>query len=628
MLRELHVKNLAVLARASVELEDGLNVLTGETGAGKSMVVDSLTLLSGARATSELIRTGADTLSVTGVFTPGGEGWRELLAEAGVDEMEEGADLLIRREISHSGRNRVFVNDQPTTLRLLADLAPHLLRIYGQREEMGLLDPDLQRRWLDASGGEEAVALLSEVAGAYEEWQRVDQRLRRLSGDERARRERLDLLRFQFSELAAAGLTSGEEAELHEERDVLRNREAITQALGGAYAGLYDEDEAAVDRLARAQTQLERVAQWDSRAASAASELEELRVRLEELSVDLRRRLEDMDGDPGRLDQVEERLSVLDRLFRKYRVETADDLLARQGENEAELADLEDAAEGREALEAEVARALAAYRGKALELSAARRAWGSRLVAAIEDELGGLGLGKAALELRLERHRQDNSPLRLPPGDEAPAPEEEAPVENAPGEEVPVEASEGGTGGERPVAFSAHGIDQVVLYFAPNPGEEPRPLSLIASGGELSRIYLALQLAVLKSRRGEGEAMADGPTLVFDEVDVGIGGAQAAALGRKLQRLGAGAQILVVTHLPQVASFGDHHFEVAKEVREDRTFTRVDRLNDDARTAEIARMLAGERTTDLSLSHARELLADAAAGRSGKRATAAAAADG
>ncbi len=608
MLRELHVKNLAVLACASVELEGGLNVLTGETGAGKSMVVDSLTLLSGARATSELIRTGADTLTVTGVFTPAGEGWRETLEEAGVEPMEGAEEeLLIRREISHSGRNRVYVNDQPTTLRLLSDLAPHLLRIYGQREEMGLLDPDLQRTWLDASGGPEAEELLAGVAAAHSEWQRLAGRLRRLSGDQRARQERIELLRFQASELAAAGLASGEDAELKEERGVLRNREAITQALAGAYAGLYDDDEAAVDRLARAQSGLERVVEWEPRAAPAVEELEELRVRLEELSVDLRRRLEDIDSDAGRLDQVEDRLAVLERLFRKYGVASSEELLELQRRGAAELEELEGAAEGREELEAEVARALDAYRQRALALSAARRGWGARLVSAIEDELDGLGLGKASLELRLERHRQEDSPLRLPPGDEA----------VADGDEGDAEA---GSDGLKPVAFSAAGVDQVVLYFAPNPGEEPRPLSLIASGGELSRIYLALQLAVLKARQGGDPGSGAGPTLVFDEVDVGVGGAQAAALGRKLQRLGAGAQILVVTHLPQVASFGDHHFKVAKEVREERTFTRVDRLDDDARAEEVARMLAGARTTDLSLSHARELLDDAAERRAEDRA--------
>jgi DNA repair protein RecN (Recombination protein N) len=230
MLRELHIRNLAVLAEASVDLAGGLNVLTGETGAGKSIVVDSLTLLSGARADSELIRTGADTLTVTGVFTPEGDGWRALLAEAGVDTEDGGEELLVRREISRSGRNRVYVNDQPATLRLVSDLAPWLLRIYGQREEMGLLDPDLQRRWLDASGGEDGQRLLDRVAGLYDDWHHLDLRLRRLAGDQRVRAERLDLLRFQVRELETAELSAGEEAELRTERDVLRHGEAIAHA--------------------------------------------------------------------------------------------------------------------------------------------------------------------------------------------------------------------------------------------------------------------------------------------------------------------------------------------------------------------------------------------------------------
>ena len=585
MLRELHVKNLAVLAEAAVELDGGLNVLTGETGAGKSIVVDSLTMLAGARAAGELIRTGAETLTVVGVFAPAGDGWRRALAEAGVEE--DGDELLVRREISRTGRNRVFVNDQPTTLRLLCDLAPWLLRIYGQREELGLLDPDLQRQWLDASGGAEAERRLAEVAERHAAWRRLADRLARLAGDAKARRERIELLRFQVNELGAATLGAGEEAALREERDVLRNAEAILHALGGAHALLYEDDGAAVDRLARSADLLSGVAAWEPRAAAALDELEELRLRLEETARDLRRRLDGFEAEPGRLDAVEGRLAQLERLFRKYAVASSGELLAHAGQAAAELAEIEGDESGREAVEAEVAAALAAYQQSALALSAARRGWGGALVAAIAAELGDLGLGKASLEFRFERRPREDSPLALD--------------------------------GE-PVDFGRHGLDQVSLLFAPNPGEEPRPLSLIASGGELSRIYLALQLAVLARGGDGGGGGAARPTLVFDEVDAGVGGAQAAALGRKLQRLGAGHQILVVTHLPQVASFGDHHFKVAKQVRAERTFTRVERLDAGARAEEVARMLAGETTTDLSLSHARELIA--AGERDGGRARA------
>jgi DNA repair protein RecN (Recombination protein N) len=584
MLRELYVRNLAVLAEASVELAEGLNVLTGETGAGKSIVVDSLTLLAGARAASELIRTGADTLTVTGVFAPTVEGWRQVLREAGIEP--EGDEVLVRREISRTGRNRVLVNDQPATLRLLTDLAPWLLRIHGQREELGLVDPDLQRVWLDESGGAEAEALTARVAEAHERWARLAARLERASGDDRARRERLDLLRFQAAELAAAGLAAGEEAELRAERGVLRNAEAITGALGGAVELLYDEDGAAVERLARCADLLAGVAEWEPAAAAAVPEIEELKVRAGEVAGDLRRRLDGLEADPRRLDQVEERLASLERLFRKYGVETAAQLVERAAAVDEELAEATGDAQGREELEREVGEALTAYRGLALELSAGRRRWGEAFVAAIEAELADLGLAKASLAVALERRPREAGLLSLA-------------------------AEEGSAAG--PVEFGPHGIDQVVLLFAPNPGEEPRALSLIASGGELSRIYLALQLAARARRRGV--AGGQRPTLVFDEVDVGIGGAQAAALGAKLQRLASEGQVLVVTHLPQVASYGDHHFRVAKEVRGERTFTRVEALAAEERVEEVARMLAGARTTDLSLSHARELLAAAGGGR-------------
>ena len=247
MLREIHVRNLAVLAEAAVELGAGFNVLSGETGAGKSIVVDSLSLLAGARASADMVRTGAEALTVSGVFEPEGEGWRSVLEEAGLEA--EGAEVLVRREIGRSGRNRVFVNDQPTTLRLLADLAPYLLRIHGQRDELGLIEPDLQRAMLDRSGGPDAQPLLDRVAAACEQHARLAERLERLSGDDRVRRERIDLLRFQASEIDAAKLRAGEELELKAERDVLRNAEAITRALGTAFSPSANVNKILVDAL-------------------------------------------------------------------------------------------------------------------------------------------------------------------------------------------------------------------------------------------------------------------------------------------------------------------------------------------------------------------------------------------
>jgi len=597
VLRELHVRNLAVLAEASVTFGEGLNVLSGETGAGKSIVVDSLFLLAGSRASADLIRGGAEALTVSGIFAPEGEGWRRVLEEAGLapdgpdaaaapDTPEavepggsrggEATEVLVRREIGHNGRNRVFVNDQPTTLRLLADLAPYLLRIHGQRDEMELLASDLQREWLDASGGEEARRLVARAAEAYTAHARLAERLARLSGDERLRLERIDLLRFQAGEIDAARPRAGEDEELRREREVLRHTEAIARALGTAFSLLLDEEGAAVERLARAQALLAEVAGWEPQAAAAAAELEEARIRVTELATALSRRLDGLDADPARLDAVEERLALLERFCRRHGGDLAQ-VLARRDEMAAELAELEGDAGNQDELRARTEAALDDYREAALALSAARRGWGEALAARIEAELKDLGLARARLGVRLERRRRAGSALVLD--------------------------------GEA-VDFGPRGIDQVTLLFAPNPGEEARPLARIASGGELSRLHLALQLAA--GPPAASLAAAPRPTMVFDEIDAGIGGAEAAALGRKLQRLAGGGQILAVTHLPQVASHADVHFRVRKTVAAGRTNVQVEKLAPRSRVEEVARMLAGDKLTPLSLSHAEELIAGAA----------------
>ena len=568
MLRELHVRNLAVLESATVEFGPGFNVLSGETGAGKSIVVDALSLLGGARASTDMIRSGAEGLSVAGVFAPRGDAWRGVLEAAGLDA--EGDELLIRREIARGGRNRVFVNDQPATLRLLSDLAPTCLRIHGQREELGLATPDLQRFWLDKSGGASAADLLARVAEAYERYARLAERLERATGDDRARRERLDYLRFQAEEIDAARLLAGEDEALRAEREALRHTEAITRSIGGAHAALFEDEGSAVERLGRARDLLSEISGWERAAAGWLAELGELAARLGELARALGHRLDGLEADPARLDAVEERLAAVERLCRKHGG-SADAVLARRREIEEELAELDADVADRGELFVRAEEALGVYREAALELSQRRRVWGRDLMQRIAGELEDLGLGKARLEVALERRRRAGSPLVVD-GIEA--------------------------------EFGREGVDQVVFLFAPNPGEEPRPLGRIASGGELSRLFLALQLAA----RGEG----DGAALVFDEVDAGVGGKEAAALGRKLQRLATGGQILAVTHLPQVASSGDAHFRVAKKVAGGRTRVAIERLTGERRVEEVARMLAGSEITPLSLSHAGELIAGAA----------------
>ncbi len=571
MLRDLHIRNLAVLEEATVSPALGFIVLSGETGAGKSIVVDSLALLAGGRASSELIRTGADSLSVTGVFAPSGKAWREVLDEAGLES--DGEEVVIRREISRSGRNRVFLNDRPVTLKLVGDLAPWLLRIHGQREELGLVDPELQRVWLDRCGGSGATELHQRLAEAHTEYRRLARRLEELAGDRRSRGERVDFLRFQIAEIDDVAPEVDEEIGLRQERAVLRHSEAIQQALSVSCNSLFDQDNAAYDELGRALSALEQVESWEPNAAGWVSELEEIRIRLAEIESGVRHRLDSIDAEPGRLDSIEDRLAALERLFRKHGDSTRE-LLERRSQLAAELAALSGDESSLAELEARARDALSTVREGALELSKARRGWARTLERRVTDHLRELSLGKAVFEVELRTRRKESSPLRI--------------------------------AGE-PVEFNALGIDQVVYQFTPNPGEELRPLAKVASGGELSRLYLAVQLAAGGDRESEGPPV----TLVFDEVDAGISGAEAAVLGAKLRRLAAGGQVLAVTHLPQVASQADVHYKVSKVVESGRTRTRIEELREEGRVEEVARMLAGSEITELSLSHARELIVGA-----------------
>lgn len=570
MLRTLHVRNLAVLKEAAVEFGPGLNVVTGETGAGKSLVVDSLALLAGARASAELIRTGDEVCSVTGVFEPGASGWREVLEAAGVDA--SGEELVVRRELSRSGKNRVFLNDQPVTLKLLVELAPFLLGIHGQREELGLVSPDLQRSWLDSIGGAKGRELLARCEEAHRSYGELAFRLERLTGDDRLRQERIDLLRFQTAEIEAARLSAGEEIELRRQRDQLRHGEAIARSLDAGVALLSEDEGSASERLARSRAALQEIVPWQGEAEGWLAELDELQIRVDEVAAGLRRGLLAVEDDPGQLDRVEDRLATLERLFRKYG-KSSDEVLEHRARLLSELGELEGDESQRETLSAEVEAALERYREAASRLSQARSRWGKRLMDDLRVELTDLALDRARFEVELERRNNAQSALRL-----------------------------GGEG----VEFGPRGYDRVVFRLQTNPGEELRPLARVASGGELSRVYLALQVAV----RGAGGAAPEA-TLVFDEVDAGVGGTEAATVGRKLKRLASGAQLLAVTHLPQVASYGDVHFRVQKQVRSGRTHVSVEALGGRERIEEVARMLAGEEITSLSRSHAEELLAGA-----------------
>ena len=572
MLRELHIRNLAIIDEVSVEFDRGLNVLTGETGAGKSIVVDALGLLGGARATADSIRSGTETLTVTGRFQPPGAAWRALLENAGF--APEGDELVVRREISRSGRNRVYLDDQPATLRLLLALAPFLLRIHTQREELGLVSNELQREWLDRSAGGRGEKVLAQVAQRFDQLEAVIAQWERLTGNERLRLERIDLLQFQMGEIGAAGVNDGEEDELRRDRDLLRNAETIAGALGTSMDLLYDDDESAADRLGRSRRALEELSGWMPEAESWGERLDGIRASLEDVVAGLRSRLSAAESDPARLNDIEDRLATLERLFRKYGASSRE-VLTHRARIEDELRELTGDEADRAQLEARVAKSVDDYEQAALELSRRRQAWGVELAKEVHSELRELAMGKAEFSVRLERRKREGARVKF----------DGAAVEH-----------------------SAEGVDRVVFHLRANPGEAAGPVAKVASGGELARLYLALQLAVNTAGRRDAVDAAS-PALVFDEVDAGIGGAEAAALGRKLQRLATDGQILAVTHLPQVASFAGEHFRVSKQAGPDRTRIAVERLSAAERVEEIARMLAGEEVTELSRSHAEELIA-------------------
>jgi len=439
------------------------------------------------------------------------------------------------------------------TLRLLADLSPRLLRLHGQRDELGLAAADLQRAWLDRSGGEEAGTLLARVAEAHRRWAELAARLARLRGDERLRAERVELLRFEVAQIDAVRPLPGEEDELRREREALRHRDAIVRALGGALELLHEGEGAAGERLAAARETLAEVAGWEPAARAAAERIAELVATLDDAVAELRSRLPEIDADPGRLDVVEDRLAALERLLRRHGGSTREALAAR-ARLAAELAEIDHDSGHRDELAAAADEALAAYREAALALSAGRARWGSELAGRLRAELAELACRRRA------------SPCASSAGRATAARWSWTGARSSSGRSAATSSSSSSRPTRRGAAPArARGLGRRAGAGLPRP-------------------------AARGPRRGAEESA----TLVFDEVDAGIGGAEAAALGRKLQRLATGRQILAVTHLPQVACFADRHFRVGKRVEGGRTFADVRELDPSGRVEEVARML-GER---------------------------------
>jgi DNA repair protein RecN (Recombination protein N) len=564
MLERLDVRGLGIIDRVELELADGFTVLTGETGAGKSLLVESLKLLSGQRAQADLVRTGDERLAVEGCFrvAPGGE-LEGVLGELGVTCEGE---LVVRRELTAGGRGRCWLNDVSVTAAALQALSPHLLAIHGQHEQHGLADPAVQRSVVDRFGGHAQPR--DAVAAAHQRWAAAAAEVDRLRAASARRRDRLDAISFRIHEIDGLDPRPGEDDVLRQRRALLRHAARLGELSAVVLGALADDEDAAVAGLARAERGLEAIAECGLELPGAVERLAEARVHADEVARELRRLLDGIEEDPVELDAVETRLHRLETLMLKYGEPLEKVLAHRQGllDERAELERVEDRLE---AAAAEAAAALVAFDAAARELDAARRTAGEELAAAIAAVLGQLRMSGTTLRFDWQARPDAASPLERD--------------------------------GVR-VAFDADGVEVCELEIAANPGEEPRPMARVASGGELSRIHLALRTVLLGRRQGRGL------TLLFDEVDSGLGGETAAALANLLAGLAGEHQVLVVTHLPQVAARARGHIRIEKVRHGGRAVTRATALDRTERELELARMLAGGSLTPSARAHARALL--------------------
>ncbi len=550
MLRRLAVKNLAIVEDLEMELGPGLTVITGETGAGKSILVDALSLLAGGRGSVDLVRKGAERLSVCGEFESDAA-VRRLLSQAG---LPEGETLLLRREFTPDGKGRVFIEDEPASVRTLAKIGERLVTIHGQNSERELADPDAPLELLDAfARSEKERQATAEAALA---WSEAREALEALQASRRDRGARLEMLEYQIREIAEAAPDEKEEEDLLRERERLLHADRVRLAGETALSALSESEESAADRLGEAVRAFAELAEIDSRERIHLDEAEDVKRRIADLAAAARDAAGQIESDPERLTAIESRLERFSRVKRKYGGTLSDiRALGEKLERERdELNHIEDALERRQKEEQD---ARARYREAAQTLSARRLSAAGKFSSAVEKEVQALAMEKARFRVALE-----------PAGQDTPR---------------------------------ASGLETASFLFTANPGEPEKPLEKIASGGELSRLQLGVQ-SVAAGRAGGGR------TLVFDEVDSGIGGRTAEVVGRKLRALGENGQVLCVTHVPQIAAVADRHFLAEKSQVGGRTVAAVRRLEGKDRVAEIARMLAGEKVPETAIKHARALL--------------------
>ncbi len=567
MLVELRLENYAVIDNAAVEFASGLNLLTGETGAGKSILIDALALLLGDKASSDVIRNGAERAVVSAVFECDGgaqDSIEKVLERNGLDESEDGS-LIVRREIAPGGKGRVFVNNQAATVAVLRQLAPYLATIHAQNESLLSFDAPARLELLDGFAGSQ----VDPVTAAYDVWKGIRRRIEELEQGEQDRLRLVDLWMFQKREIEEARLQAGEDEALVTEKRVLANTEKIYTAAMQAFDLLYEGDGSTSSSMRAAQKQIEELARFEPRFQEALATLETARISVEDVGATLRDYAGGIHASPEHLAEVEDRLALLDRLKRKYGP-ALQDVIAFGADAARKLSEIENKDEILRELRADLATAAAEYLRTARVLSGKRHDAARKLEKLVEAEINDLAM-KSLFRIQITTSEEEGN-------------------------------------------WTAAGIDSVVYMIATNPGEPLRRLEHVASGGELSRVMLALKVSVasvsraLLPAKASTRACAAQRTLVFDEIDTGIGGRAAEAVGKKLKSLARFNQVLCVTHLPQIATFADHHYVIEKKDRNGRTRTSIRPVAGEDRTEEVARMLSGAKLTDTSRKHAEQMI--------------------
>ena len=561
MLAQLYVKNFALIEELDIQFGPGLNVLTGETGAGKSLIINALNSILGEKIPADILRKGADRAIVEGVFRGYPEEISRILEENGLESF--GEELILRRELSSSGRSRTLVNDGVTQVSVIKAITDQLVDLHGQHEHQSLLREDNHLLYLDAFGGLEA--LREPVSSLFNRIRKDSAALEELKRSTRLLREREDYLRFQIQEIEALNLQPGEEEELLQEERILANHERLLTLCGEIYQLLYEAEEAAYGEISQALEKLNELAEIDPNFKEPAKVLGDALVSVEEVSRTVSDYVAGADFDPGRLEEIRERLAQINRVKKKYGLPVSG-ILEKVAQMREELSQVENLDDRIAELESRIRDLKKELKEAALRLSEERKKAAKKMAAEIEKVLGQIGMENARFRIEISRFEPAESGIDLGDG----------------------------------LVAQRTGIDRVRFLASTNPGEDFKPLARIASGGEISRVMLAL-----KSVMAEKDQIG---VLVFDEIDIGISGRIAEAVGRKIKELARTHQVICVTHLPQIASFADRHFSVRKEVKDGETFSFVYELNREERIKEIAYLLGGERITDTTLRNAEELL--------------------